>query len=57
MNHVCEVNIAEVNRGQRLGSQLELPHHSRFSYKHLLRLMSPAAPNKSVHVPTFNEQK
>ena len=57
MSHVCEVNIADVIRGQHLGKLLELPADSHFSYKNLLQLMTPFVHNKSVHVPTFHEQK
>ena len=57
ISYVCEANIADVKRGQHLGKLLELSADSQFSYKNLLQLMSPCPHNRSVHVPTFHEQK
>lgn len=57
MSFVCELNIDRVRLGQRLGKLLHLPRKSLFSHKHLLKLMTPAYVNRSVHVPSFQEQK
>ena len=57
ISSVCELAIEEVVHGQKLGKLLNLPNTSRFSYKHLMLLMTPEFTDRSVHVPTFHEQK
>lgn len=56
MSNVCELNVDNVMRGQMLGNLLKLIPQAQFSYKHLLKLMTPEVPNRSGHMPTFTEQ-